>query len=57
MASIALHDQLAGAGAPPLLGILVRLRRDALDHELDLPPARDVTSRAPLRRAQIIAAL
>ena len=95
MASTVLHDQLAGADAPPLLGLRVLLRRDALDraladgvrpddtpalalrarqlatrreaehvagrleailHELDLPPARALTSRAPLQRAQIIAA-
>jgi len=95
MASTAFHDQLAGADAPPLLGLRVLLRRDALDraladgarpddtpalalrarqlatrreaehvgerleailHELDLPPARALTSRAPLQRAQIIAA-
>jgi hypothetical protein len=94
MASTALLDQPAGAGAPPLLGLRVLLRRDALDraladgarpddtpalalrarqlatrrqaddiagrldailHELDLPPARALTARAPLQRAQIVA--
>jgi hypothetical protein len=95
MASTALLDQLAGAGAPPLLGLRVRVLRAALDraiadgagpadsaalalrarqlatrreadhvaerleailHELDLPPARVLTARAPLQRAQIVAA-
>ena len=95
MASTVLHDQLAAAGAPPLLGLRVLLRRDALDraladgarpddtpalalrarqlatrreaehvagrleailHELDRPPARALTARAPLQRAQIVAA-
>jgi hypothetical protein len=95
MSSTALLDQLGGAGAPPLLGLRVLLRRDALDrtladgarpgdtlalalrarqlatrreaeqvaerleailHELDRPPARALTARAPLQRAQIVAA-
>ena len=93
MASTALHDQLRGPRASPLLGLRVLLRRDVLDraladgarpddtpalalrarqlatrreaehvterleailHELDHPPARALTSRAPLQRAQII---
>ena len=95
MSSTALLDRRAGSGAPPLLGLRVLLRRDALDraladgarrgdspalalrarqlarrheaehvadrleailHELDRPPARALTSRAPLQRAQIVAA-